>query len=807
MYNFNKLFPRLSIGTKLIIAFAGLSFFPLALLGLYTIVSSIHLMERIALENLEHDVRIIHETSQNFLAGVQTDLQFLKNSPPMGRLASMLKGSRRSVDPTVLQQVGEELLAFAETKGIYYQLRIAAENGDELLRVEAQTVTAARSMHRVIFPDDRYRPPELWHFFLAENLAEDEAAFAPAELVHERSKEFVPVITFVTPITNAGDRVGILIAYVFARDFFQAVETKKQHATVGTVVLVNAEGHFIYHSEKKNHWNKLLAFRDEDNLHHYYPTAVAAAILSGEEGTVTEGIDEIISYGPLFPRQETLQAREPFTGLAAPLVVFKSVPKDAILGPVHSFAWIFGGTLLLFLVTAIGLALLATKQFTRPIGELKQGADVISRGTYEQRLHIDTNDEIEELAEAFNRMAESLEAHEKEIQRHRTKLEELVNERTVELTDERNKLQAIIDNVPSALILLDKNLWIQSVSAAFPSITNHPIEEVRGKVCRICPDFGVPIEQCPSRRALLSGRTESSLINHNGGNAFFEHVAVPINRDGRVEAILEIITDITDRKRLQDQIVRAEKAIAVGEMSAVIAHEIRNSLTSIKLILQYFSESQKLRSRREKESINVAMNSTHRLEQIVNDLLNFAKPREMKFSLLDVNQVVKESITFSRRQLERKRISLIEHLKPELPKLAIDGPSLKQALVNLLLNAADAVGEEAGVITIQTASFELRETIRDPLPDYQSLSQGPIKLEKGKRVVSIEISDNGCGIPPHHLERIFGPFFTTKTEGTGLGLTMAKRVVDEHGGIILVESQEGRGSTFRILLPAQRENP
>ena len=252
-------------------------------------------------------------------------------------------------------------------------------------------------------------------------------------------------------------------------------------------------------------------------------------------------------------------------------------------------------------------------------------------------------------------------------------------------------------------------------------------------------------------------------------------------------------------------------------MAAVIAHEIRNSLTSMKLILQYFSESQKFRARKEKESIKVGMSSIHRLESIVSDLLNYAKPREMRFRAQDINQVVKEGIIFSRHQFERKRLSLVEELSPHLPKLMIDAESLKEVIVNLLLNAAHAVTEEKGVVKIKTASSHLGETLREPFPDYRFSSQrdslatpslprgASVQLEKGSKVVTIEIADNRVGIAPQHLQRIFDPFFTTKTEGTGLGLTMARRVVSDHGGAILVESGEGKGSTFRIILPLRSE--
>jgi signal transduction histidine kinase len=394
----------------------------------------------------------------------------------------------------------------------------------------------------------------------------------------------------------------------------------------------------------------------------------------------------------------------------------------------------------------------------------------------------------------------------------RVKLEEMVKERTRELEEEKNKLQVILDSVPSALILLDRSLCIQSVSAAYSTITRNPLTNIQGKVCTLCAEYGTSPQQCSSRRALISGHIENHLVEIENGKICFEHTAVPIKHNGQIDAILEIITDITERKRLQDQMVRAEKASAVGEMAAVIAHEVRNSLTSIKLILQYFIESNKLKNRREKESIKVAMSSLYRLEGIINELLHFARPQEMQFSMQDVNQIVMECVIFSRHQFERKRISLVEDLAPNLPRLTIDAASIKEVIINLLLNAAQAVTEGSPpdsradrIVKIKTAPLILRETLRLSLTDYHLFPRigNYIELKQGEKVIAIEISDNGCGVTPVNLARIFDPFFTTKTDGTGLGLTLAKRVVTEHGGVILVKSQEGKGSTFTIFLPVR----
>ncbi|MBI3194575.1 MAG: hypothetical protein HYZ34_08950 [Ignavibacteriae bacterium] len=281
-----------------------------------------------------------------------------------------------------------------------------------------------------------------------------------------------------------------------------------------------------------------------------------------------------------------------------------------------------------------------------------------------------------------------------------------------------------------------------------------------------------------------------------------------------MDAVVEIITDVTERKRLQDQLVRAERATAVGQLAAVVAHEVRNSLTSIKLILQHFWEFLKSRRSKEKESMKVALNALHRLESMVSDLLSFAKPRTMHLSMQDVNLVVQESIILARQRFERKGIRLLEHLHSQLPKIPIDIAYLKEVIVNLLFNAIDAVEADSGIVNVETMVVELPHTLRQSLdggPFYyndvivarSAMSEHYIELQKGAKAITIVVTDNGCGISSEHVNRIFEPFFTTKTEGSGLGLTMARHVVKEHGGIIDVESQEGAGSKFRILIPLE----
>ena len=206
------------------------------------------------------------------------------------------------------------------------------------------------------------------------------------------------------------------------------------------VVLATGDGHYLYRSDMQKDWNRLLASRGEENLQRDYPLRVANSILSGKNGTVTKGMSDIISYAPLFGSGNPAHLFAMTSSFAVPIIVFESESADVVLGPVRTYALTYVAFLALFLASAVALGLIATRQITRPIAALQRGAEIIAQGNYGNALKVETHDEIEKLADQFNIMASSLRAHEQEIQRHRTQLEEMVRQRTLELQEEKGKL-------------------------------------------------------------------------------------------------------------------------------------------------------------------------------------------------------------------------------------------------------------------------------------------------------------------------------------------------------------------------------
>ncbi|MFQ5649884.1 MAG: ATP-binding protein [bacterium] len=454
----------------------------------------------------------------------------------------------------------------------------------------------------------------------------------------------------------------------------------------------------------------------------------------------------------------------------------------------------FWGFKMALAVVAIGTIILifVDRRLRKNIAHLIQITRSMATGDLSQRVEIKTGDEIEHLGDSFNMMAEAIRTHE-------VRLEKLVERRTKELADEKNILQLILDNVPSAFIMLDNNLRVLSVSAQLEAVLHQQREEVLGKVCALCTLLYESHTQCPTRLALRHGEiqlNEARLMTSSGEEKFIEHMAVPIKRNGEIKNILEIITDISDRKRFEEHLVRTEKLSATGEMAASIAHEMRNSLTSVNLILQCLTDSVG-QNEEDAKSLEIAIASVNRTEAIVRQLLEFAKPGEIKFEKADISSLVEQSLEFCKYQFQKKQIRLKTNLADSLPPLEADIERMREVLLNLLLNAVDAV-KEKGVISIEAHVFILEKTMRDHLDPKSN------RFKKGTQAVRLRVRDNGVGISREHLKRIFDPFFTTKTKGTGLGLTMARRIIGEHGGILNVESKVGQGATFTILLPLSR---
>lgn len=248
--------------------------------------------------------------------------------------------------------------------------------------------------------------------------------------------------------------------------------------------------------------------------------------------------------------------------------------------------------------------------------------------------------------------------------------------------------------------------------------------------------------------------------------------------EGRIIGVTRICKDVTQMKRAEERLLLTERLTSLGELTAGVAHELRNPLAGIKINTQILLRKKDL-SETERKLLESTEEGIEKIQKIVEDMLHFAKPKPAKFREAQINSVVEDSLNIFQTKLKKANISL-EFLREEnLPKVWIDIHQIQQALINLMLNAIQAM-EKGGKLTLRT-------------------------FVEGERV-GVEVRDTGVGISPSHLKRIFDPFFTTKSEGTGLGLSITHKIIEAHGGTIEVQSQEGKGSIFKIYLPVRRRD-
>ncbi len=228
-------------------------------------------------------------------------------------------------------------------------------------------------------------------------------------------------------------------------------------------------------------------------------------------------------------------------------------------------------------------------------------------------------------------------------------------------------------------------------------------------------------------------------------------------------------------RKAQFQIMHQEKMASLGLLAAGIAHEIGNPLTSISSLIQLLKRRAKDEETR--EYLNTVLEHINRISSIVRELVDFSRPRSEVEQPTDVNQVIQSAVGIVRFDKRAKKIQLDVELDPHLPSVTLVPDQLQQVVLNILMNALDAMEQQGDRLRVRSY--------------------------RRNRHIVIEIEDNGMGIPKEHLSRIFEPFFTTKPvgKGTGLGLTVSYGIIQKFGGDILVDSQEGQGTRFTIVLP------
>lgn len=238
----------------------------------------------------------------------------------------------------------------------------------------------------------------------------------------------------------------------------------------------------------------------------------------------------------------------------------------------------------------------------------------------------------------------------------------------------------------------------------------------------------------------------------------------------RADRIIE--ARAVERRQLEIKLHESEQLASLGKMVAAVSHEIKNPLGIVRSTAEILGKRIKKVAPGNEHLANIIVDETSRLDNIVREFLDFARPKDLKLEMVSLNDLVDRVARFMEPELNKKSVELVLELDAQFPKIQLDPEQIYQVLLNMVINSIQAM-PEGGIVTIRT-----RSTLRGP--------------------VEMEIADNGLGMSAEKMEQIFSPFFTDKNRGSGLGLAIAKNIIDKHEGRISVDSHEGVGSTFTL---------
>jgi PAS domain S-box-containing protein len=350
-----------------------------------------------------------------------------------------------------------------------------------------------------------------------------------------------------------------------------------------------------------------------------------------------------------------------------------------------------------------------------------------------------------------------------------------------DLRDQKDFLHKVMDLNPSYIYVKNHELKFVLANKAMSSLYGKEVHELIGK---IDSDFNDQPDQIKKIRdeelQILAWETEKwaepeLAIDSAGNTRWIEVTKIPVRLEGET-FILCIGNDVTQKKRDAEVILKTEKMSVIGELAASIAHEIRNPLTSIKGFVQILQEDEHMMH--SGEHLRVMSEEIDRINEVVGELLLIAKPQMQTVLSVDLKAVIEDVMTLMKSSAMQNNISLMLNHEADTFKVSGNKNHLKQVFINLIKNAIESMPDGG---TVQTA--------------IERSADGSIR---------ISISDEGIGLSQERMEKLGEPFYTTKDKGTGLGLTVCYKIIrEEHAGEILFESEEGRGTTVHIILPAE----
>lgn len=778
-------------------------------------------------------------------AAVTTDLMFL------GRLLEGL-----SFDPLVAEgrrlYLAEVFVTFAREKRLYDQIRFLDALGREVVRVNLVDGDAV-----LVDSADLQDKSSRYYVRQALRLGPGQVYLSPFDLNVEGGKvqrPLKPMLRFATPVfDDSGQRQGLVVLnYLGARlleRFRRATANIADH-----VQLLNGDGFWLSSPRPEQEWGFMLG-RDETFASRFPLAWPRIRGMQSGQFVTPEGLFTVATVWPAANAAGALPAgRVPTAGGEVWKVVSFIRLDPAALG-LRKFLGRHAG-LYLGLLGLLGILafLLASAQVQRRTAETQRAYERRFRQTLEDiglaAVMVDTrgrltfcnhylleltgwrrdevigSDWLERFvpveqralaATVIERLSGSGEippAFEGEVctrsgdrrliawnttpardARDRviglTAIGDDITERRV-AEDQVRKLSQAVEQSPAIVLITDRNGCIEYVNPKFTQVTGYTFDEVHGRNPRLLKSGETGPEDYRRLWGALAAGGEWRGEFHNrrkDGSLYWESAVISALRDadGNVTHFLAVKEDVTERRRLQEEVdtrnrelARTQALAAMGQMSTMLAHDLRNPLSSVKMAVQILGKQ--AQGREAQELATIGQEQVRYMEDIITDMLVYSRPGELNVTWLSADKLIAAVIGTVRRRIIEYEVEVNTDCAPGLPTFPGDSSKLRQLLSNLLVNAFQAV---AGL----------------PVGQRRVVVSVELAMDADGRRVCFRVCDNGEGIEPQVRGRLFEPFFTTRTKGTGLGLTIVRQIAELHGGTVELVENRPNGTCAVLTLP------
>ncbi len=362
-----------------------------------------------------------------------------------------------------------------------------------------------------------------------------------------------------------------------------------------------------------------------------------------------------------------------------------------------------------------------------------------------------------------------------------------------ELQQEESFRDNVINSMMNGLVTFDERGRVLFANALAEEITLYSQAELKQmRVQDLLFDSPTGTGENPVMRTMRTGRRafqqEAWLVKKDGTkDPVVLNTTLLLDEKKEPQGALAVFNDITRQKRLEEQVSHLDKLAALGRLSSSIAHEIRNPLTGIAAGIQYLQRAGQVADS-QRENIEFILEEVKRIDRLIGDLMSVVRVSDLIYEETTLEDLIRNSVASMSDLAKRKAVSVTTEFPGETRPVVVDADRITQVMINLLKNAIEASPADAAVKVSVSFSPDARDVVFDAVGDF----------------AIIRVRDNGLGLTEEDKQRVFEPFFSKKTGGTGLGLYVTHSIIERHGGYIYVDSEYGVGTTFSVYLPVKQ---